>query len=109
MNTELHALARQALGNAFYTAFSALVNEYIAASEGLGGDFESNLEGLSNVFSRDLKAFSDPTIDLRAKTEHCFVEVSSLKEALENPELHQILLDGRRIFVRRGQDWYYIG
>lgn len=109
MSTELRALARQALGNAFYTAFSALVNEYLAVSEGLGGDFESTLEGLSNVFSRDLKAFSDPTLNLWAKTEHCIVGVSSLKEALEDPQIHQVNLNGCRIFVRRGQDWYYVG
>lgn len=119
MDKELKALARQALANAFYLDYSALVNKYVEAAQYLGGHFvKEDILCNSNPYARSESAHNS---NLRLDLYTCRV-----KQLASGPVVHwtphttvwgamseegakEVWLRGQKIFEKRDGEWYYTG
>lgn len=109
MDHELEALATEALVNAFYVDFSALVNKYLEMGAGLDRDhLENRLHSAANVWSRDSAATTDDVfINLYARMQNeCRVDFDTMVEALEEPKAIRVWLQGEIVFERKDGEWW---
>jgi hypothetical protein len=109
---ELKELAALALRNAFWHDFSALVNKYVAASAGLDVERqESNMSDMASVYGRDLTedttnvVLNIHTVDIapRLSTSH-----QTIVEALNHASAGEVHVQGKKVFDRRANGWYFV-
>jgi hypothetical protein len=114
IDDELKQLAALALRNAFWRDFSAMVNAYLAASQGLDVvDQEAMIGELASVYGRDVHASgasavfcwtTEPDKPLHHGTPHL-----TIAKALADNKANEIRIRGKKVFERRGGEWYYVG
>lgn len=109
MDHELEGLATQALFNAFYTDFSALVNKYLEMGAGLDVEhLEDRLHSAANVWSRDSAVMTDDvdvTLYVDMQNGH-MATLDTMVEALEEPTAVQVWLQGEVVFERKDGEWW---
>jgi len=108
LDSELEALSRLALRDAFYEDFSALVNGYMRAGAGLDyNSLEEDLGELTSVYGRDEYAPAKaPSICSKnpgfPRTVH-----TTLVDALSTVGAVEVSINGKVAFVWRKNDWYF--
>lgn len=112
MDEEIRQLAIVALKNNFYNDFSALVNLYIDVAKGLAqdeDDFEMQLGDMTSVYGRDDDAnMTDIYVNIYVLygSKNHSIGYETLAEALNDKKATEIFLDGKRIFIRKDNEWY---
>lgn len=107
IDPEVVDLALLALKNAFYKDFSKLVHSYAEAANGL------NVDRLMRQLQDGLSVYSIASVDynilsIKASSAHLFGH-SRLIHALEDKLFKEIYLEGKKVFERRNDEWYYVG
>jgi len=114
LDDELKQLAALALRNAFYHDFSAMVSAYLAASSGLGVDSqEDQLGELTSIYGRDTGARGSVAViswtSLPNKPLHNHTPHGTILHALAHDDADAVFLRGKKVFERRGDEWYFVG
>lgn len=110
MDEELKQLAALALRNAFWKDFSGLVNSYLKASEGLDLESQERMMGeMTSVYGRDHEEEYDAFQNIYSVgTTYRNCGHSTLAEALECNEAHEVHVRGKKVFERRGGEWFAV-
>jgi hypothetical protein len=108
MDEELKALAEQALLNAFWTDFSALVNKYLEAAKGLDTEeLEMRIGEHTSVYGRDDLAPTDDVFLNIWTQEPGMPNHDTILEALESEKATEVYLRGEKVFERRNGEWFW--
>ncbi len=111
LDAELRELALLALRSSFWQRFSELCNDYIAAAEGLGDldDFIAQLGEKTSIYGRGEGRGLGLNLDVRlgALGPRWGEYPATMLNPLLDPEVHDIYLDGRRVFTRVKGEWVW--
>lgn len=111
MDEELKGLAEQALVNAFWKDFSALVNRYLEVADGLDTEeLEMRIGEHSSVYGRDTSAFAtDVPMSIWTGNKNGYTTGhGTIVEALEFPDAIAVTVQGEKVFERRDGEWYWV-
>ena len=118
MDEETKELAALALRNQFWRDFSSLVNAYLKASAGLDVEYQKQqMAEMTSVYGRSDSCNSKnfkPSIWTQSEgRRHSRLSTRkyhrTILEALELETAAEVSLGGRRVFERRGGEWYFVG
>jgi hypothetical protein len=108
LDDELEALSRLALRDAFYEDFSALVNGYLRVGAGLHYDtLEEDLNELTSVYGRDEHVPPKAPVVCSKSPGFPRKVHKTLVDALRAVEAVEVSINGKTVFVRRMEDWYF--